>query len=174
MAMTRTHINSNAGDGHSAAKILERVNNLMSQNNESAMFVSIFLGILDVTTGNFVYSNAGHNPPYIRRKNGLLQRLDYRHGPVIGALSDTQYKEATETLSPGDLLFGYTDGVTEAMNRHRALFTEERLRGHLSKLRNQNAKTAVEDVIVALEEFEDDEQTDDITMLALEFRQKLM
>ncbi len=173
MAMTRTHVNSNAGDGRSAAKILERVNNALSQNNDNAMFVSVFLGILDVTTGNVVYTNAGHNPPYIRRRDGLLQRLDDRHGPVIGAMSGIRYKEATEILSPGDLLFSYTDGVTEAMNSHGALITEERLRAHLSKLENQNAKSAVEDVIAAVEEFEDVEQTDDITVLALEFRKKL-
>ena len=173
MAMTRTHVNSNAGDGSSAARIVERVNNAMSQNNDNAMFVTIFLGILDVTTGNVMYTNAGHNPPYIRRKDGLLQRLDDRHGPVIGAISDTRYKEATEVLSPGDLLFIYTDGVTEAMNSHRALFTEERLKAHLNKLQNQNAKSAVEDVVAAVKEFEDIEQTDDLTVLALEFREKL-
>jgi sigma-B regulation protein RsbU (phosphoserine phosphatase) len=149
------------------AKILERVNKAISQNNESAMFVTIFFGILDVTTGEVVYTNAGHNPPYIRRKDGLLQRLDDRHGPVIGATSDTRYKEATEMLSSGDLLFIYTDGVTEAMNSHQALFTEERLKARLNKLQNQNAKSAVEDVVAAAKEFDDVEQTDDITVLAL-------
>jgi len=81
---------------------------------------------LNIRSGEFVYTNAGHNPPYLKRKDGSLQRLDVRHGPMVGAVPGTVYREDTDTMTPGDMLFMYTDGVTEERNADRELFSEKR------------------------------------------------
>lgn len=105
-------IKSRTTDDFSTASILTHVNAELSHDNQSCMFVTIFLGILNIRTGELIYTNAGHNPPYVKRKDGSLQRLDTRHGPVIGAMTGMVYEEQDDTLDPGDLLVLYTDGVT--------------------------------------------------------------
>jgi sigma-B regulation protein RsbU (phosphoserine phosphatase) len=112
MAVTKTLIKSRAATDFSPASILSHVNSDLSRSNESCMFVTIFLAVLDVATGRLIYTNAGHNPPYIKRADGELVRLDSRHGPVIGAVEGIAYREDEEVLGPEDVLLMYTDGVT--------------------------------------------------------------
>ena len=119
MAVTKTLIKARATDDFSTASIITRVNDEISQNNKAYMFVTIFTGILDLRTGNLTFTNAGHNPPHIKRVNGSLELLSQRHGPVIGAQAGLAFKEDTVTLSKGDFLLMYTDGVTEARNREK-------------------------------------------------------
>jgi ammonium transporter len=173
MAMTKTLIKSRATDDRSTASILTHVNDELSQNNKSCMFVTIFAGILNVKTGKLLYTNAGHNPPYIRRKDGTLQRLDKRHGPAIAAMEGMVYKEERDILEPGDLLFLYTDGVTEAMDIDHHLFSEDRLMDLLASLDTDDADTAVDDTVTAVRAFEGEaEQADDITVLGLRYQGK--
>lgn len=91
MAVTKTLVKSRASTDPSTASILGHVNQEMSQNNKESMFVTVFLGILRISTGEFIYSNAGHNPPYLLRGSGELIRLDRRHGPILGAVEGLSY-----------------------------------------------------------------------------------
>jgi sigma-B regulation protein RsbU (phosphoserine phosphatase) len=134
------------------------------------MFVTIFVAILNIRTGELVYTNAGHNPPYLKRKDGTLQRLDKRHGPVIGALEGMVYKEDKETMAPGDLLVLFTDGVTEAMDEEDRLFSDDRYAELLDRMDADDPESMVGNTLAAVEAFTGEaEQTDDITVLVLKF-----
>jgi sigma-B regulation protein RsbU (phosphoserine phosphatase) len=132
------------------------------------MFVTVFLGILDLRRGELVYSNAGHNPPYLKRFGGELVRIDQRHGPIIGAAEGLAYKQDRETLLAGDLLFVYTDGVTEAMNARCELYTEERLRNLLSARTFSSVEDAVQVGTDDVWDYQGEaEQADDVTILSV-------
>jgi len=170
MAIAKTLIKSRAADDRSTASILTHVNDELSADNQVCMFVTVFAVILNIRSGEVVYTNAGHNPPYLRKADGSLQRLDQRHGPAIGAMEGMVYKEERDTLQPGDLLFLYTDGVTEAIDTEDHLFSEDRLKDLLTANDTKGAQTAVDHTVAAVRTFEGEaEQTDDITVLALEF-----
>ncbi len=170
MAVTKTLIKSRTAEDWSTASILTHINDELSKDNSSCMFVTLFAGILDVTAGEFIYTNAGHNPPYLRRKDGSLERLDQRHGPAAGAMPGMVYGEAHAFLAPGDLLLLYTDGVTEAMNIKKELFPEERLVEILRDGGPASTYAFVDKTVAAVEMFEQGaEQADDVTVLALQF-----
>jgi sigma-B regulation protein RsbU (phosphoserine phosphatase) len=170
MAVTKTLIKSRATEDFSTASILTHVNTELSLDNKSCMFVTIFLAILNIRTGQLIYSNAGHNPPYVRRMDGSVQRLDSRHGPVIGAVDGMTYGEEAIVLSHRDLLYMYTDGVTEEMNADDQLFSEPRLADLLSSKEADSVEAAVRGTISAVHGFQGEtEQSDDITVLALQF-----
>jgi sigma-B regulation protein RsbU (phosphoserine phosphatase) len=170
MAVTKTLIKSRATNDFSPASILTHVNDEISQNNDSAMFVTLWLGILDVSTGEFLYTNAGHNPPYLKRSDGQSIRLDKRHGPVIGAVDGLVYGESKGQLESGDFVFLYTDGVTEAMDPDGTLYEEDRL----VEILDSKPFETVEDMVAASTEdvwrFQAEaEQADDVTVLAVRF-----
>ncbi len=170
MAMAKTLIKSRAADDGSTASILTHVNDELSVGNHNCMFVTIFSGILNVRTGELLYTNAGHNPPYLKRKDGTLQRLDKRHGPVIGAVEGMAYAEGRDTMEPGDLLLLYTDGVTEAMDVDDRLFSEKRFEQLLASMDTGDVDNAVDITLDAVKAFEGEaEQADDITVVALAF-----
>jgi sigma-B regulation protein RsbU (phosphoserine phosphatase) len=108
------------------------------------MFVTLFVGILDTVTGELVYTNAGHNPSYIRKVDGNLERLDPLHGPVVGAREGLAYKEDRVRIAKGDILLMYTDGVTEARNREDEFFEEQRLKDLLSAREFDSAEAVVQ------------------------------
>lgn len=170
MAMTKTLLKSRANDDRSIASILTHVNDELSHDNESSMFATVFAAILDLSTGELTYTNAGHNPPYIKRKDGKLERLDQRHGPVVGAVEGIVYKEMRLTMQPGELLFLYTDGVTEAINSKGKFFSEERLSKKLAAKNLKKPEAYVSRIVGAVKTFAGEvEQADDITLLALKF-----
>jgi sigma-B regulation protein RsbU (phosphoserine phosphatase) len=170
MAVTHALIQSRAADDLSPASILAHVNGEISRHNDASMFVSIFLAILDLRTGEFSYANAGHNPPYIKRRYGALDRLDQIHGPVIGAVEDVSYQEGSGRLSLGDMFFLFTDGVTEAMNRQKQLYGEGRLVDLLSSRDHKSAETLTRAVADDVRVFEAGaDQADDVTILSLQF-----
>ncbi len=170
MVMAKTLLKSIDADDASTASILTHVNDELIANNKSWMFVTIFAGILNIRTGELVYTNAGHNPPYLRRKDGHWQRLDQRHGPVIGAVEGMVYKEERDTMEPGDLLLLYSDGVTEARDSKKRLFSENRLKELLRAGNTDDAVTTVDNTLAAVRAFAGGaEQSDDITVLGLEF-----
>jgi sigma-B regulation protein RsbU (phosphoserine phosphatase) len=170
MAVTRTLIKARARDDTSTASILTRVNDEISGDNESYMFVSLFVGILNIVTGELVYTNAGHNPPYIRKTDANLIRLDTLHGPVVGAAQGLAYKEDSIRVAKGDILLMYTDGVTEARNRVNEFFQEKRLTELLSGREIDSAEAVVQATVSGVKHFEDGaDQFDDITVMALQF-----
>jgi sigma-B regulation protein RsbU (phosphoserine phosphatase) len=170
MAVARTLIKARAIDDISTASILTRVNDELSRDNKAYMFVTIWFAILDVRTGTLLYTNAGHNPPYIKQKNGDSKRMDNLHGPVIGAQPGLAYKEDSTRLAPQDILLMYTDGVTEARNREKEFFTEDQLVALLSSREYESMEELVQSTVAEVKRFEDGaEQFDDITVLAVQF-----
>jgi PAS domain S-box-containing protein len=169
MAVSKTLIKSRAADDSEPASILTHVNDELSQDNKSSMFVTVFLGIINVKTGELVYTNAGHNPPYIRRGDGSLQKVDAFHGPVIGAMSGLPYDQDRVSLQPGDAILLYTDGVTEAFNEQEQLFSESRLEKILVNKDLDSAESIVTGTIEEVNRFAGEaEQSDDITLLAVQ------
>ena len=170
MAVTRTLIKARATDDTSTASIITRVNDEISRDNKAYMFITIFLGILNTVTGELIYTNAGHNPSLIRRAKGAVERLDPLHGPVVGAKKGLAYKEDSVSVSEGDVLLMYTDGVTEARNRAEEFFEEQRLTDLFSTGEFDSAEAVVETTVSKVKQFEDGaDQFDDITVMALQF-----
>lgn len=130
MAVTKTLIKANAGYSRDPQKILYQVNNEISHDNEASMFVTLFLCVLNIETGELRFTNAGHNPPIIRHSSGETTLLQEIHGPVVGALEGISYKQASLQLFAGDQLTLYTDGVTEAMDHDRNLYSDETIYFH--------------------------------------------
>ncbi len=170
MAVSKTLIKSRAADDDEPASILTHVNDELSRDNKSSMFVTVFLGLINVKTGELVYTNAGHNPPYIRRRDGSLQKVDAFHGPVIGAMPGMPYQQDSEILHPGEVILLYTDGVTEAFNEEEQLFSEDRLETVLSSKPLDSAERIVTGTVEAVHHFAGEaEQSDDITLLAVQY-----
>jgi sigma-B regulation protein RsbU (phosphoserine phosphatase) len=170
MAMTKTLIKSRAADDRSTASILTHVNDELSRDNSSSMFVTVFTSMLNIRTGELIYTNAGHNPPHIKKRGGRLLSLADRHGPIIGAVQGLAYGEKTTSLDTGDIFLMYTDGVTEAMNEQGALFSDERLEQLIGENDLVSAENTVHTVLSSIAEFEGAaEQADDITILCIQY-----
>lgn len=172
MAVTRTLVKTHARLGSSPDEILERVNDDLARDNDECMFVTVFLGLLDLKTGALTYTNAGHNPSYIKRAaaGGAVERLDKLHGPVVAAMEEVPYASGTAALAPGDTLFLYTDGVNEAMNAQHELFTEERLATLLAKSTWTSSDGATRVVLDDVWRFQGQaDQADDVTVVALRY-----
>ena len=130
--------------------------------------MTAFTGVLDVVTGEFVYVNAGHNPPLVRR-NGDISFLPMAKSPMLGVMKGMAFPAERLTLNPGDMLFLYTDGVTEAMNEKRELFSEERLYETLSSQPKEMTSSEILAAVKHAVEVHTDsaEPSDDVTMLGL-------
>ena len=173
MAVTKTMIKTRAMDDPSPASIITRVNDEMAEDNPSSMFVTLFMAICNVTTGECRYTNAGHNPPYVLRRSGERETLNQRHGPIIGAMEGLAYKESHITLKQGDQLLVFTDGVTEAMDPEGTLYSESRLESVLDDGEPEAAKTMVLNTLQAVEAFAAGaDQADDITLLAFSLEEE--
>ena len=165
MAVTLTFIRQLASNGCGPAEILRQTNNIISSNNKYMLFTTAFVGIYDPGIGEMTYSNAGHLPPYIIRSKP--ERLTGAKNLVLGLYADEPYTEEKVMIDVGDIIFLYTDGVTEAIDLNREFFGEERLKEVLDRFRPSHEENIVEYVSDALEDFtKDSEQFDDITMLA--------
>ncbi|MEK6256881.1 MAG: ammonium transporter, partial [Chloroflexota bacterium] len=170
MAVSKTLIKSRAVDDLQPSTILNYVNNELSENNESAMFVTTFLAVLDIRSGVLEYSNAGHNPPYIIRSDREVEKLDEFHGPIIGAMPKLTFEQSSIVLKQGDTVLLHTDGVTEAMNPDEILFSNKRYEEILKSNPLLTPQKLIDKVIEEVKLFEDDsKQADDITMLALQY-----
>ena len=173
MAITKSMIRSRAGGDYSTASILTHVNEEIARNNDASMFITIFLGILNVQTGELLYTNAGHNPPYILRENGKTERLDTLHGPVAGVLEGLVYGSDSAVVNMNDMLFLYTDGVTEAMNPDNKLFEEQRLMDLMTSRHYVGPEDLIRATLDGVVKFAAGaEQSDDITLLALQSLKK--
>ncbi len=158
------------------AEIMELSNRQLCENNEEMMFVTVFFGVLNTTTGEFAYVNGGHNAPLIGRAQGGTVDWQYivegKKAHMVGVMEESVYEEKRLTLRPGDMLYFYTDGVTEAMDPERRLYTEERLQATLDRVGTTAA--SVKEILAAIRGDIDAhangaEQSDDITMLGVRF-----
>lgn len=170
MAITRTLVQSHSGKDKSPAAIMSRVNDDLSRDNTKSMFVTMILGILNIRTGQVRYANAGHNLPIVFKSRGECAFVPGISGPVAGAMEGMNYKELSLDLEPGDGLFIYTDGVTEAMNPQKELFSDEKLLQDVAVLENAGVEEVIQAVRQRVVEFADSApQSDDITMLMLRY-----
>ena len=153
---------------------IEKTNDKLCTNNDGGLFVTAFSAVLDMTTGNFRYVNAGHNPPLIRRRDGNFSELPMELNFVLGGWEDWPYIQQEIKLEPGDMIFLYTDGVTETVNSAGKLYSLEQLKKFLNELDNNlSAKEILSTVHKSLQKFSGDaEQSDDITMLAVKFERR--
>lgn len=170
MAVTRTLLRSLAKENREPAGLLSRVNDELAGNNESCMFVTLFCAAVHLPSGQCRYACGGHCPPVVIRPGGELIRLTEAKGPVVGGMEGMVYTEGRYAFRPGDMLFLYTDGVTEAVDRGQALFGEERLNRELTLLKAGSPEELLQSLRDRLRNFAGDaEQSDDITMLAFRY-----
>lgn len=177
MAITQTLIKTQvkAQPLRSPASTLAQVNNDLARDNPSMMFVTLFLGILNIVTGELEYCNGGHNPPYrlTAESNDNIYPLATTDNIALGVMEDLSYSNKSLTLQPGETIFAFTDGVTEALNRKGELFTELRLERNLSSLTLITAAEIAEQIMLEIDEFSSGiPQTDDITMLIIRYKEK--
>lgn len=167
MAVTRTLVKAHGGKVFSPSEIMTSVNIDIYAGNEQSMFVSYFLGILHLKSGVLHYTNAGHLMPIVKY-NGSCRKLEGFHGPVLGAIEDYVYAEATIELKPEEILLLYTDGVSEAMNERQEIYTDERLIRVMNRIPKISAKDLIHEISKDVMAYrKNEEQSDDITMLAL-------
>ena len=170
MAMTKIMVKTRAGSDHSTASIVTYVNDALSADNDSCMFVTLYLGILNLREGTLLTTNAGHNHPLLKRRDGRFEWLTTQDGPLVGPMPGIAFKETTIRLAPGDELFFYTDGVTEADNVKRELFGNDRLQTVLDQSSATTVVDRIGDVMKAVKAFAGEApQADDITILGLRY-----
>jgi sigma-B regulation protein RsbU (phosphoserine phosphatase) len=154
-----------ADEPRDLAAVINRLNKITCQNCPSNRFITFFICVLDPSTGDLAYCNAGHNPPVIVRTNGAVEYLD-GGGPVLGILSIANYSEYRAKLEPGDVLAIYSDGVTEANNAKEEEFGDDRFAAVLTANRQKSAAEIVAAVNQALTEFAaGSPPADDITLI---------
>ena len=156
--------------GKSPAEILTKTNEAICSNNQEGMFVTVWLGILELSTGKLKAANAGHEYPIFKQPDGNFELYKDRHGFVIGGMSGVRYREYEIQMEPGSKLFVYTDGVPEATNAEKELFGSERMLTALNEEPDAAPETILKNVRRAVDGFvQEAEQFDDLTMLCITY-----
>ena len=162
---------NNAKMGKTPARILNDTNAAICANNREEMFVTVWLGILEISTGKLTASNAGHEFPVVKMPDGSFEFLKDKHGFVIGGMETAKYSEYTIQLEPGSKLFLYTDGVPEAANAEKEQFGGERMLAALNVHPDDPPGEILKNMRSVVDDFvRDAEQFDDLTMLCLEYK----
>lgn len=170
MMQAKTLLKSYAESGMGVAEVLTQANNKLCEGNEAGMFVTVWMGYLNTRTGEVTYANAGHNTPFIRHADGSVEMVKSRPGLVLAGMEGIRYRANTVQLKPGDLMYLYTDGVTEATNAENGLYGENRLLTVLEGNADADVHTVCANVKTDMDTFVGDApQFDDITMLALKY-----
>ncbi len=170
MARTFTLLTAMAKRGARPGMVLSQLNNALCPSNESKFFATVFYGVFDIRTGVLTFANAGHNPPYLLRSGRSVEQLDITGGVVVGVKPDLSYVEKSVDLGPGDTLFCYTDGITEAKNASEDEFSETNLAMVLSECHQFPVEAVITHVIDKVNEFTDHAPlTDDITCVAMQY-----
>ena len=170
MMTAKTLLKSYAESGMGVAEVLTQANNKLCESNDAGMFVTVWMGYLNTKTGEVTYANAGHNPPFIRHADGRVDVVKSRPGLVLAGMEGIRYRTNTVHLKPGDLLYLYTDGVTEATDAENNLFGEARLQAVLQQKMSGDIQTVCTQVKEDVDRFVGEApQFDDITMLALTY-----
>jgi sigma-B regulation protein RsbU (phosphoserine phosphatase) len=171
MMTAKTIIKDLAESGMAVNDIFTKANEKLCENNESGMFVTAWMGILDLNTGNVQFANAGHNPPLLKRADGSFEYLKTRAGFVLAGMEGVIYRIGEITLNKGDRLFLYTDGVPEATNAENELYGEDRLLDFMNRNDSMEATELLPALKNNIDEFVGNApQFDDITMLMFDFR----
>lgn len=171
MAVTRSLFRNMASRLRSPAAIVSSLNDSLAESNESGMFVTFFMGVLDLKSGMMTYCNAGHNPPVRTEADGASGFLDMTPNLPLGVLEGFPYREQVAELGKGTMLFLYTDGVTEAESPDKIQFSPEKLLAVLSTLATDDTEAVIRDVLQEIHAHASGaEQNDDITMLCLRYQ----
>jgi serine phosphatase RsbU (regulator of sigma subunit) len=167
MMTARTQIKNHILSEPDLATAFNKVNDALCENNEENMFVTVFAGLLDYKTGVLEFINAGHNKPLLRH-GGSYTWLKEISGMPMGYMEGQHYKLKTTQLEPGDMIYTYTDGVTEAVNENKELYSDPRLLEFVNSHPTEDVKELLESVLADVKQFAGTaEQADDITMLAV-------
>ena len=170
MVISKTLIKNRCQDSRSPAEVLSYVNDQLSEGNDSDMFVTVWLAILDINTGKGLAANAGHEHPAIRRKGGKYELDIYRHSPAVATMEGMRFREHPFELNPGDSLFVYTDGVPEANDEAGKFYGTDRMIECLNADPDADVQKLLIEVREDIRKFAGEaEQFDDITMLAFDF-----
>ena len=171
MMASKIILANNAMIGKSPAQILTDANAAICSHNREEMFVTVWLGILEISTGKLVAANAGHEYPVVKHGDGSFEVLRDKHGFVIGGMAGMKYKEYELTLEPGSKLFLYTDGVPEATDAESNMFGADRMLEALNEKKDGTTVEILKHVRASVDGFvKDAEQFDDLTMLCMEYR----
>ena len=172
MVCAKTILWGKALMGDSPKEILKTANEMLCQNNNMGMFVTVWLGIMEISTGKVIAANAGHEYPVIRKKDGSFELLRDQHDFVLAGIEESRYHEYEFTVEEGGTLFLYTDGVAEAMNEENELFGTDRLLTALNRDPTGTPRELTEQVLDDINEFTGETpQFDDITILCLKRRE---
>ena len=170
MMRAKTMIRNYVETQISLGEVLTKANSRLCEGNDAGMFVTTWIGDLDLKTGELRYANAGHNLPLLKRKDSEFEYLKIPAGFVLAGMDGIKYKEQSLTIEPGDELFVYSDGVVEATNVNTELYGDDRLKDCLNTHTNESAQQLCESVLEDVNKFyEGAEQFDDITELSLKF-----
>jgi phosphoserine phosphatase RsbU/P len=170
MAVSRTLIRATGIKGFTTSECMDYVNNLLCNESTSSMFVTVFYGILNIAKGEIEYINAGHNPPYLLSPSGVT-KVGTTHGIALGVIEKTHYTSETFKIRPGEKLFLYTDGITEAFNKEEVAYGAERLENLLLRHLDSPIKKIVSASFEEAGAYVDGApQSDDITLLTIVYK----
>lgn len=170
MVIAKTLIKNRAQMGGTPSEILFDVNNQLAEGNKTDFFVTVWLAIVDVRNGEGLVSNAGHEHPCLKKKDGKFELIKYSHSPAVAVMENTKFPDHKIKLDPGDKVFVYTDGVVEATNGQEELFGEKRMLEALNSNPDASIRALLSNVNAGINRFtEGVQQFDDITMLCMEY-----
>ncbi|MDR0433688.1 MAG: SpoIIE family protein phosphatase [Gracilibacteraceae bacterium] len=171
MVIAKTLLKNNAQSGMSPKEVLEVTNNILCEDNEAEMFVTVFIGRLDLKTGVYAFANGGHERPLLRRRGEDWRQIKIKSKPPLGTIENIKHIEEQFQLYPGDSIFLYTDGVTEAENKEHAPFGGARLTDCLNQRAEDDLSAILPGIKTDIDAFTDGAaQFDDITMLIMTYR----
>lgn len=173
MVIGKTLLKDHTLSGVPLGQVFTEVNDLLCETNKEGLFITAFEAILDLKTGELEYVNAGHELPFICRKDESFSYIKIKAGFVLAGIEGMKYKSTSMQMNPGDRIFQYTDGVTEAVNNKNEMYGMERLEAVLNANKDENLKDMLHNVRKDIDSFvEEVPQFDDITMLCLEYKEK--
>ena len=170
MMMSKSMLKTKMMSGLMPSDVLADVNNLIREKNHAKMFVTVWIGILDIASGKMITANAGHENPIIKKPAGTFEVYKDKHGLVLGGKKNMKYKETSFDMTPGTKLFVYTDGVPEARNESRAFYGMDNLLKALDNVKDEPTDVILAKVKEDIDDFvKDAEQFDDVTMMCIEY-----
>ena len=171
MMTSKTIIKSYAESGMSVEEVFTHANEKLCEGNDAGMFVTAWMGILNIRTGKVLFANAGHNPPLVKHADGTFEYLKSRAGFVLAGMDGVRYRKNELDLEPGDAIYLYTDGVTEATDLNEDLYGEDRLHAVLERYKDESMEIICGEIKKDVDLFAGEApQFDDITMLALKYK----
>jgi sigma-B regulation protein RsbU (phosphoserine phosphatase) len=170
MAVSRTLLKAIAHQVADPGEVLQRLNTLLIPESDAHTFVTVFFGVLNVRTGEVQYGSGGHNPPYVVRSGGAVEQVPMCDGALLGKIMRVKFETKRLQLQPGDSMFLYTDGVSEAMDPDMNMYDESRLEAYLRTAASSSIEDLVQGSIVDLKKHtREASQSDDITVLTLRY-----